>query len=47
MMTVTEDMKMAMRNQKQRDAAYLVNPYKVTFFKDKFPTLEKLPPIQM
>jgi len=27
--------------------AYLINPYKVTFFKDKFPSLEKLPPIQM
>ena len=25
----------------------MVNPYKVTFFKGEFPSLEKLPPIQM
>ena len=24
-----------------------MNPYKVTYLKDKYPTLEKLPPIQM
>lgn len=30
-----------------RTGSYLINPYKVTFFKDKYPTLEKLPPIQM
>ena len=30
-----------------KKGTYLINPYKVTFFKDKWPHLEKLPPIQM
>eukprot|EP00347_Sterkiella_histriomuscorum_P015139 403358172 len=33
--------------QMDRTGSYLINPYKVTFLKDKYPQLEKFPPIQM
>jgi hypothetical protein len=33
------------RQQETQEGQYLVNPYKVTFMKGNYPSLEKLPPI--